>query len=484
MNKKLILHLLGAILLIEALAMAPSAAISLIYRDGDFLALLIPMCALLALGTPPWLMLRDETKANLRVREGFVTVALAWILLSVFGALPFMLSGVIPDFAGALFESVSGFTTTGSTVIENLDGLPRGVMFWRSFTHWIGGMGVLVLTLALLPKMTGRTSHLMRAESAGPSFSKILPKLGDSAKILYLIYGVLTVLEWVLLITPGGMSVYDAAIHAMGTAGTGGFSNYGLSVGAFESTTVDIIITVFMLIFSTNFALFFRLLIGDWKSVWKSEELRWFLGIYLASTLFISVMISPEYGGFFHALRFGSFQVASIMSTSGYATANFDLWPQATRMLLVMLMFVGACAGSTAGGLKVVRIALLCKMGRREIRRTFQPRKVQVIRFEGKGVEETMLSQITAYVSMLMLLTLAGAFLVSLENTYDFTTNLTAAITAIFNVGPGLGAVGPVGNFAGYTPFSKYVFSFIMLCGRLELFPMLALFHPAIWQKG
>ena len=484
MNKKLILHLLGAILLIEALAMAPSLAISLMYGDGDWPALLIPMGILTALGAPPWLLVRSEDKANLRPREGFVTVAFAWILLSVFGALPFVFSGVIPDFAGALFESVSGFTTTGATVVESFDNLPRGVMFWRSFTHWIGGMGVLVLTLALLPKMTGRTSHLMRAESAGPSFSKILPKLGDSAKILYLIYGVLTVLEWALLMTPGGMNAYDAAIHAMGTAGTGGFSNYGLSVGAFDSAAVDIIITVFMVLFSTNFALYFRLLVGDWKSVWKSEELRWFLGIYLASTLFISGMISPEYGGFFHALRYGSFQVASIMSTSGYATANFDLWPQAVRMLLVMLMFVGACAGSTAGGLKMVRIALLCKMGRREIRRTFQPRKVQVIRFEGKGVEESMLSQISAYVSLLILMTLAGAFLISLENTYDFTTNLTAAITAIFNVGPGLGAVGPMGNFAGYTPFSKYVLSFIMLCGRLELFPILALFHPAVWQRG
>ncbi|MBR5548016.1 MAG: TrkH family potassium uptake protein [Clostridia bacterium] len=484
MNKKLILHLLGAILLIEALSMAPALAISLIYGDSDWAALLVPMGILTVLGAPPWLLVRSEDKANLRPREGFVTVAFAWILLSVFGALPFVLSGVIPDFTGALFESVSGFTTTGATVIENFDNLPRGIMFWRSFTHWIGGMGVLVLTLALLPKMTGRTSHLMRAESPGPSFSKILPKLGDSAKILYLIYGVLTVLEWVLLMIPGGMNAYDAAIHALGTAGTGGFSNYGLSVGAFDSATVDIIITVFMVLFGTNFALFYRMLIGDWKSVWKSEELRWYLGIYLAATLFISCMIMPQYGGFWHALRYGSFQTATIMSTTGYATANFDLWPQAVRMLMVILMFVGSCAGSTAGGMKVVRVALLFKMGRREIRRTFQPRKVQVVRFEGKGVEESMLMQISSFIIVYMLVILAGAFLISIENTYDFTTNLTAAITAVCNVGPGLGAVGPMGNFAGYTPFSKIALSFLMLCGRLELFPMLALFHPAVWQKG
>ena len=467
MNKKLIIHLLGAILLIEALAMVPAAAISIIYGDGDHLALLIPIGILLLLGMPPWLLAKPTDNTNLRAREGFVTVALAWILLSLFGGLPFVFSGVLPNYVDAVFEAVSGFTTTGASVITEFEGLPRGIMFWRSFTHWIGGMGVL-----------------MRAESPGPSFSKLLPKLGDSAKILYLIYGVLTVVQWALLMWVGGMSAYDAAIHAMGTAGTGGFSNYGLSVGAFDSVAVDIITTVFMVIFGMNFALFFRMLIGDWKSVWKSEELRWYLCIYLMSTLFISAMITPEYGGFFTALRYGSFQTATIMSTTGYATANFDLWPQAVRMLMVILMFVGSCAGSTAGGMKVVRIALLCKMGRREIRRTFQPRKVQVLRFEGKGVEENMLMQVSTFVMVYILMVLVGAFLISIENTYDFTTNLTAAITTICNVGPGLGAVGPTGNFAGFTPFSKIVLSFLMLCGRLELFPILVLFHPAIWQKG
>ena len=484
MNKKLILHLLGAILLIEALAMAPSLAISLAYGDGDWLAMLIPMGILVALGAPPWLLLREENKANLRVKEGFVTVAFAWILLSVFGALPFVISGVIPDFTGALFESVSGFTTTGSTVIENFDNLPRGIMFWRSFTHWIGGMGVLVLTLALLPKMTGRTNHLMRAESPGPSFSKILPKIGDSAKILYIIYAALTVIQWVVLMLVGGMNAYDAAIHALGTAGTGGFSNYGLSVGAFDSVSVDVIITIFMVLYGMNFALFFRMLIGDWKSVWKSEELRWYLGIFTFFALSIALIIKPQYGGFLTALRYSTFQTASVISTTGYATANFDLWPQAARMLLTILLFTGACAGSTAGGMKIVRVALLFKLGRREIRRTFQPRKVQVLRFEGKGVEENLLMQVSTFFIVYILLIMAGAFLVSLENTYDFTTNLTASITAVCNVGPGLGAVGPMGNFAGYTPFSKIVFSFLMLCGRLELFPILALFHPAIWQKG
>ena len=484
MNKKLIIHLLGAILLIEALAMAPSLVISLIYGDGDWPALLMTMGILVVLGTPAWLLVKSQGKANLRPREGFVTVALAWILLSAFGALPFVFSGLLPNYVDALFETVSGFTTTGATVLQSFENLPHGIAFWRSFTHWIGGMGVLVLTLALLPKMTGRTSHLMRAESPGPSFSKIVPKLGDSAKILYLIYGVLTLILWGLLIWPGGMNAYDAAIHALGTAGTGGFSNYALSVGAFNSPIVDTIITIFMVLFGVNFALYFRMLIGDWKSVWKSEELRWFLGIYAASSIVLAGLITPEYGSFLTALRFGAFQSATIMSTTGFATANFDLWPQAARMLLVILMFIGGCAGSTAGGMKVVRIALMCKLGRREIRRTFQPRKMQVVRFEGKGVEESLLMQVATFFAVYIMLILFGAFALSLENTYDLTTNLTAAITTVSNVGPGLGAVGPMGGFAGYSTFSKCVFCLLMLCGRLELFPILALFHPAIWQKG
>ena len=482
MNTKLVIRVLGAILLIEALAMVPSLLLSFVYGDGDAMAFLITIGVLLAIGLPAWLFAKPR-EGNLRAREGFVTVALAWVLLSAFGALPFVASGAIPRYVDALFETVSGFTTTGASVMSNLESQPRGIMFWRSFTHWIGGMGVLVLTLALLPKMTGRTSHLARAESPGPSFSKIVPKMGDSAKILYLIYAALTVLEWLLLLL-AGMNPYDAAIHAMGTAGTGGFSNYSLSVGHFDSAAVDVIITAFMVLFGVNFALFYRVLIGGWRSAIKSEELHWYLGIYGAGAVLISLILLPQYGHFLTALRYGSFQIATIMSTTGYATADFNLWPQAAKMLLVLLMFVGACAGSTAGGAKVVRIALLCKLSRREIRHTFQPRSVQVVRFEGKGVDETMLSQVAVFFFVYVLLILAGTFLVSLEGLYDFETNLTAAITCVSNVGPGLGAVGPMGNFAGYGPFAKLVLTVLMLCGRLELFPILVLFHHAIWRKG
>lgn len=482
MNKRLVLRLLGAILLIEALAMAPSLAISLLYGDGDALALLSSMALLAALGFPAWRFAHPREQ-NLRAREGFLVVALSWVLLSAFGALPFVISGLIPNYIDAFFEAVSGFTTTGATLMGNFDGLPRGVMFWRSFTHWIGGMGVLVLTLALLPQMTGRSSHLVRAESPGPSLSKIVPKMGDTAKILYLIYGALTMIELAALII-AGMSPYDAAIHAMGTAGTGGFSNYGSSVGAFDSAVIDSIITFFMVLFGINFALFYRVLVGGWRDALRSEELRWYLALFAGSTLFVSLMILPQYGTFLNALRYGSFQVATIMSTTGYATADFNLWPQAVKALIVVLMFIGSCAGSTAGGIKVVRVGILCKLGCREVRRTFQPRKVQVVRFEGKGVEENRLTQVSAFFFVYVLLVLAGMFLVSLEGLYDLETNFTAVLTCISNVGPGLGHVGPVENFSGYGPFAKVVLSLLMLAGRLELFPILVLFHPSAWRKG
>ena len=482
MNKRLVLRLLGAILLIEALAMAPALAIALLYGDGDALSLAATGAILVTLGFPAWRFARPREQ-NLRAREGFLVVALSWVLLSVFGALPFVFSGMIPNYVDAFFEAVSGFTTTGATVLGDFDGLPRGVMFWRSFTHWIGGMGVLVLTLALLPQMTGRSSHLVRAESPGPSLSKIVPKMGDTAKILYLIYGALTLIELAALII-AGMSPYDAAIHAMGTAGTGGFSNYASSIGAFDSAVIDAIITFFMVLFGINFALFYRVLVGGWRDALRSEELHWYLALFAGSTLFVSLMILPQYGTFLNALRYGSFQVATIMSTTGYATADFNLWPQAVKALIVVLMFIGSCAGSTAGGIKVVRVGILCKLGCREVRRTFQPRKVQVVRFEGKGVEENRLTQVSAFFFVYVLLVLAGMFLVSLEGLYDLETNFTAVLTCISNVGPGLGHVGPVENFSGYGPFAKVVLSLLMLAGRLELFPILVLFHPSAWRKG
>ena len=481
MNVKLLLHVLGAILLVEAAALVPSLAIAIGYGEGDAMAFVWTILLLNAVGAPMRLFVKAE-QTNLRAREGFLAVSLSWMLLSVFGALPFVFSGVIPNFVDALFESVSGFTTTGATIMTQIEGQPHGVMFWRSFTHWIGGMGVLVLTLALLPQMSGRTSHLVRAESPGPTLSKIVPRMGDTAKILYLIYGVLTVIEFLLLML-AGMNAYDAAIHALGTAGTGGFSNYAASVGHFNSAWIDAIITLFMVLFGVNFVIYYKMLLRDWQDIRANEELRWFLAIFLGATAIITLTLLPEEGNLFTALRYSSFQVASIISTTGYATANYDLWPLTARMLILVLLFFGSCAGSTAGGMKICRIGMLSKQAIREVRHTIQPRKAMVVRFEGKAVDEGVLRQVATFACIYVALILLGGFLLSLENRYDMMTNFSAALTCVSNVGPGFGAVGPAGSFAGNGPFGKLLASFLMLAGRLEIFPMLALFHPAMWRK-
>ena len=482
MNYRLVIRNLGAILLIEAAAMAPSLLVSLLCRDGQWAALAWTMAILVLVGLPAWKLSRPYER-NLRAREGFLIVALTWVLMSAFGALPFVFSGVIPKWTDAFFETVSGFTTTGATVLTVFEGQPRGIMFWRSFTHWVGGMGVLVLSLIFLPKISGRTSHLVRAESPGPTLSKIVPKMSDTAKILYLVYTVLTVFQFICLLLTG-LSPYDAAIHALGTAGTGGFSNYGGSVGEMNNPAAEVVITVFMLVFSVNLALYFRIIRGEWREAIRSEELRWFLCIVASVMLLVTLSIWPEYGNFFTALRHGSFQVASIVSTSGFATADFNLWTPVAKILLLLLMFCGACVGSTGGGLKISRLAMLCKYARREVRHVFQPRKVQVIRFEGKGVDDALLSQTAIYFFVYMAITLLGALLVSLEGSFDLETNLTAAITCANNVGPGFGAVGPMGNFSGYSMFSKLVLSMLMLAGRLEFYPILVLFSPVIWRKN
>ena len=480
MNILLVIRMLSSILLVEAASMIPSMAVAWAHGDGDVLPLLYTALIILAFAVPGFYFIRPKDK-NLRVREGFVVVALAWILMSTFGALPFIFSGFLPRFSDAFFESVSGFTTTGATVVTDFGRMTHGIAFWRSFTHWVGGMGVLVLTLALLPTLSDHTSHLVRAESPGPSLSKIVPKMGESAKILYMMYFILTLAEFLALIVVG-MKPYDAAIHAMGTAGTGGFSNYGESVAYFQSVGVEIVMTVFMILFGINFAIYYFIFTRSWKDIFSNEELRWYLIIVALSIILLTVFLIPYYGSVSSAFRYAGFQTASIISTSGFATANFDLWPVPAKMLLLLLTFIGSCAGSTAGGMKVVRIAILLKQGKREVRRTFQPRKVQTIRFEGKAVDEAMLHSIALFGFTYIFIVLAGAFILSLEGKYDLITNLTASLTCVSNVGPGFGAVGPSGGFSGYGPFAKMISSFLMLAGRLELYPMLILLHPAVWR--
>lgn len=481
MNKRLVLKILGATLLIEAATMLPSYVVALVYHDpGDGEALLKTILMMVFLGLPMWFLAKPR-ESNLRAREGFVIVALAWLGLSGFGALPFVFSGYLPNYIDALFEAVSGFTTTGATVVTNFEHYPHGVMFWRSFTHWSGGMGVLVLTLALLPQMTGRTSHLVRAESPGPSLSKIVPKMGDSAKILYLIYAALTALQFAVLLL-AGMNPYDAAIHTFGTAGTGGFSNKALSVGAYNSPYFEIVIGVFMLLFGINFNLYYFLLLRHFREAFASEEMHVYLGIVAFSTLTITANIASMYDSVGTALRTAFFQVSSIVTTTGYATADFNLWPTYSRIVIVILTFVGACAGSTAGGLKVSRVIILFKAARQDLNKMLHSHAVTTVRFEGKPLDEKTLRGVHNYFNIYMLLLTLSVLLLSLDG-FDLVTTFTSVATCLNNVGPGLEMVGPMGSFADFSAPAKLLLAFDMLAGRLELYPMLALFAPRLWRK-
>ena len=484
MNRNLIIRMLGALLLIEAAAMIPSVIIALIYGDGDASAITYSILINCLIGSLMVLLTSKSQNSHLRLKEGFIVTALGWIFLGIFGSVPFMLSNALPRFEEAFFETVSGLTTTGASVVTQFTGFPRGVMFWRATTHWIGGMGVLVLTLALLPKLTGRTAHLVKAESPGPSLSKLVPKTGTTAKILYKIYILLSLIEFITLLICG-LSPYDAAVHTMATAGTGGFSNYGKSIAHFNSIPVEVAITVFMFMFGVNFALYYKFLIGDrFRAFFRDEEFRWYFIIVIGFILIVSVINLPFYhGNFLESLRYGSFQISSIMSTTGFVTADFNRWPAASHVLIIFAMLIGSCAGSTAGGMKVVRIIVLSKLSRRNIRATGQPKKMDVIRLDGKAVEEHMLSQIAQFAFMYIFLVLAGGFIVSLGSSYNLTTNLTAALTCVSNVGPGLGSVGPVENFAGYGIHAKITLAFLMLFGRLELMPMFILFTRSAWHK-
>ena len=483
MNRKLIVRVLGSILGIEALAMIPAFLVSLYYHDGDTAALVYSFLATGAAGTGMFLIPKTSRDSYLRLKEGFIIVAVGWLLMSLFGALPFFLSGMLPRFESAFFEAVSGFTTTGASVTTVFDHGFHGVFFWRATTHWVGGMGVLVLTLALLPKLTGRTSHLVRAESPGPSLSKLVPKTGQTAKILYRLYIALTLLEFVSLLICG-LDPYDAAVHSFATAGTGGFSNYGGSIRELNNLAAEIVITGFMFMFGVNFALYYKALIGEHvKAFYRDEEFRWYFCIAASFTLAITLFNLSYYKNFFTSFRYSAFQLSSIISTTGFVTADFSKWPVASQMLLILAMFIGSCAGSTAGGIKVVRINMLVKLSRRNIIATGRPKKMDVIRLDRKAVDENIVSQVAQFAVMYVALVFVGSFLLSLEGKYDIVTNLSASLTCVSNVGPGFGAVGPVENFAGYGIWGKLVSSMLMLFGRLELLPMCILFTRSAWHK-
>lgn len=480
MNNRLIAHLIGKILMVESIFMVPALIVSFIYREDETLVFLASISSTLIVG---FLMSRIKVKKKkLSARDGMLIVSFSWILISAFGALPAYLSGSIPHFIDALFESISGFTTTGSTILTDVEVLPKSILFWRSLTHWFGGMGVLVFSLLLLPSMNGQTLQIMRAESPGPSTSKLVPKIKDTAKILYSIYAVMTAVVIVALML-AGMPLYDSIIHAVGAAGTGGFSCKNLSVAYYDSTTIDVILSIAMLAFGINFSLYFMALTGKWKEIWKNEELRAFLACVVGAVFFITLDIIKQTGGILPALRYSLFQVATIVSTTGYATADFNLWPTFSKMILLALMFVGSCAGSTAGGLKQIRLVIMGKALSRSARQVSHPRSVISIKTEGKTLDNNIVMSIGIFCVLYVILIGGAALLVSLDN-YDIETSFTAVLATVSNIGPGISFVGPMGNFSIFSDFSKLVLSFCMLAGRLEIFPLLVLFQRTTWKKA
>lgn len=479
MNYSQVIRTLGCILVVLAALMLLPMLVALCYRES-ILPFLYPILISSALGGLTILLVKPKKKM-FYAREGFLIVALTWIVMSLIGCLPFIFSGSIPRFADAFFETVSGFTTTGSTILTNVEALPRGILFWRSFTHWIGGMGVIVFIMAILPSLGAGSVHIMKAEVPGTSFGKVAPKLKVTAKWLYYIYIVLTGVMVIFLLA-GGMGLYDALVHTFGTAGTGGFSNYNASIGHYNNLYFEIVITVFMLLFGLNFNIFFLILLRDLKSIWKSDEMWTYLGIVTASVLLIAVNILSVYKNFATALRYSSFQVASIISTTGYATADFTLWPLFSQTLLLLLMFTGACGGSTCGGMKITRILLMFKKVYRDLCRMVRPRSVKAIRLNGKPVDEDTINDLSAYFMAYAGIGAAATLLITLDCS-DFTTAFTAMVTCLNNIGPGLGLVGPTGNFAFFADGTKYLLSFLMLLGRLEIFPLLLAVTPLLYKN-
>jgi trk system potassium uptake protein TrkH len=481
MNYRMIFRLICYILRVEAVCLLPSVGISLFHHETPALlatAAAVVGSALFSLLTylfPP----KDK---QIGAREGFLSVALCWVVVSLVGALPFCLSGAVPSYVDSLFETVSGFTTTGASILTDIEAMPMGLLYWRSFTHWLGGMGVLVFLLAVIPMGKGKNSllHVMRAESPGPQVDKLVPKLQDSAKILYAIYIGLTLLQVVLLLL-GGMPLFDALTTAYGTAGTGGFAIKGDSLMGY-SPYLQAVCTVFMALFGVNFSIFYLILLRQFLKVLKNQELLMYLGLMLGSIAVITWDILPLYSQVGEALHQAAFQVSSIMTTTGFATADFNQWPALSKTLLVLLMFVGACAGSTGGGMKVARVLLLCKAGRRNVKRMLRPRSVSQVHMDGQAVNEEVLQNTYSYLALYGAIMALSIFIVAVDE-FSLETNATAVIACLNNIGPGLDLVGPMGNYAAFSPISKLVLSFDMLAGRLELFPMLMLMVPMAWRR-
>ncbi len=479
MNRRMVFYTVGRIALAAAVLLLLPALVSLIYLESCGWSFLVTIAIALAVSAALTHLSRPRSDV-IYAREGFAIVALGWLLTALLGALPFFLSGEIPSFIDAFFESVSGLTTTGASILTDVESLSHGILFWRSFTHWIGGMGVLIFIMAIIPNLADRSIHIVRAEMPGPVVGKLVPRVKDTAKILYIIYIAMTLVQIAFLLF-GGMSLFESIVHAFATAGTGGFGIKADSIAGY-SPYLQWVITVFMLIFGVNFNLYYLILVRRARSALRSGELWCYIGIVAVSTVVILFNILPQFGSAGEALRHSAFQVASIITTTGYSTADFNLWPGLSKGILFLLLFIGGCAGSTAGGLKMSRAIMLLKMVGREFRRMLHPRSVSTVRFEGKSVDTSTLSSVSTYFVIYMICIFAVFLLISPEP-FGFETNFSAAVTCFNNVGPGFAMVGPTGSFAAYSGFSKLVLSMAMLLGRLEIFPLILALSPHSWIK-
>ena len=479
MNYRVISYILGWVLGLEALFLTVSAAVGGLYGERTALSFLYAALICAVLGIPA--VVRKPRRMTFFMKEGFVTVALCWIVFSIFGALPFVFSGEIPHFTDALFETVSGFTTTGASVVPDVEALSHCTLFWRSFTHWIGGMGVLVFLLAILPMAGGSQMYLMQAESPGPSVGKLVPKTRHTALILYSLYILLSIAEFVCLLC-GGMSAFDAVNTTFATAGTGGFGIRNSSMTDF-SPYIQWVVAVFMMLFGINFNLYFLVLVGRGRQALKSEELRTYLGVIAAATLLIVLNTRTAGVRLGDTVRHAFFQVSSIITTTGFATCDFDLWPSLSKCVLVLLMLIGACAGSTGDGIKISRVLILIKRAGEELHKFIFPNSVTKIRLEKKILDREVIHTTSAFLIVYVFIFAVSTLLVSIEG-HDLETCFTAVAATFNNIGPGLSIVGPTRNFGFFSDFTKYVLIFDMLAGRLELFPMLILFSPRTWLKN
>ena len=481
MNYGVVVKVLGNLLMLEALGMAPSLLISIYSKENDTTAFAFSIFITCFVG---YIMSKTQInkKKMIKAKEGLTIVSLGWILASFFGSLPFIFSGSIPSFVDAFFETVSGFTTTGATIINDIEVLPKGILFWRSFTHWIGGMGILVFTVAILPAMGVGSFQIFKAESPGPIADKIVPRIKDTAKILYITYITISILELCLLWI-GGMSLYESAIHTFGTLGTGGFSTRNASIGAFNSTYIHIVISIFMIMAGTNFSLYYELFKGKWRDVLKNEELRLYLGIISAGVILIAInMNMSHYNNFGQSFKYSLFQVSSIVTTTGYTTANFDEWTTFSKGILFLLMFIGGCAGSTGGGIKNVRILVLLKLIKREMSKIFHPRAVISVKIGQKPVSSDTLASIASFFALYIIIFSLGTLIISLEG-IGLVSAASAVAATIGNIGPGFDFVGPARTYSEFSNPSKLLLSWFMLLGRLEIFTIFILFSPKFWTN-